>query len=136
MESSPENFESLQKLLRLKRHEQPSPRYFNEFSSRVIARLEAGEGRVVAHWWQRWGFDLRPAMLGAGAVCACAAVFFGLNFGSGTDSGNGVVPDSFTAVSPQPEVSDTSTNPVFNTHGQGFDNVLKIRPVPAGFDGR
>ena len=68
MESSPENFESLQKLLKLKRHEQPPPRFFNEFSGRVIARIQS-EGTRPPRWWERFGVDLRPVMaVGAGVT--------------------------------------------------------------------
>jgi len=42
-EDQNQNYEKLQQLLKLKRYEQPHPRYFNELSSQVTARLRAGE---------------------------------------------------------------------------------------------
>ena len=39
MNAEPENFDQLCRLLKLKRHESPPPRYFNDFSSQVIARI-------------------------------------------------------------------------------------------------
>src|SRR5215212_690509 len=74
--SSPDNFDSLEKLLRLKRHEQPPPRYFNEFSGRVISRLERGEARLS--WWERFGFDLRPALAAGAGLVACGLIVYGV----------------------------------------------------------
>jgi len=48
MSNEPEEFEDLRTLLRLKRYEQPPPRFFNEFSSRVIAGIEADAARSPA----------------------------------------------------------------------------------------
>jgi len=54
MNPSPDNFDALQKLLALKRHESPPPIYFDRLASRVIARLEAEGGMRSTTWWQRW----------------------------------------------------------------------------------
>jgi len=70
MDLSSNDFDSLQRLLRLKKYELPPPRYFNEFSGNVIAGIRA-QARRSPRWWERFGFDLRPALtLGAGAA-AC-----------------------------------------------------------------
>jgi hypothetical protein len=45
MNSEQEDFNQLRRLLKLKRHELPPPGYFNNFSSKVIARIEAGPAR-------------------------------------------------------------------------------------------
>jgi hypothetical protein len=78
MNPEPENFERLRRLLIVKRHEQPPPGFFEGFSRRVIARLEAGETGEVARaglWRVLWpgdwlgGFwdalERRPALAGA-----------------------------------------------------------------------
>ncbi len=46
-ENQDQDFEKLQRLLKLKRHESPPPRFFNDFSGQVTARIRAGDvGRL------------------------------------------------------------------------------------------
>src|ERR1041385_1827449 len=74
-------FEAVRRLLALKRHEQPPPRYFNDFSSRVIARIEAGErAEDDVGWWQRfWAFmETKPAFSGAFGAAVCAVLISGM----------------------------------------------------------
>ncbi len=79
MNPNSENFEQLCKLLALKRHEIPPPRFFNEFSGRVMARL-AEPPREPLTWWQRLGFDfdLRPALMCAVGMVVCGMLSFGI----------------------------------------------------------
>jgi hypothetical protein len=79
---NPENqdFENLRRLLKLKRYEQPPPRYFSDFSGQVINRIRAGypEARsesLAAAWELPWlqrvlsVFEAKPILAGAfGAV--------------------------------------------------------------------
>ncbi len=90
-EDQNQDFTALRRLLKLKRYEQPPPRYFNDFSSRVVARLRAEKraGRIESlddimsqtQWLQRLWHALgrRPAMAGVLAAAAfglvVAAVF-------------------------------------------------------------
>ena len=71
MNRDPEEYESLQKLLALKRWELPPPAYFHDFPSRLRSRLEADCGvETQVCWWQRlvqeWEF--KPILLGAYSV--------------------------------------------------------------------
>ena len=67
MNPSPEEFDRLRKLLALKRHEPPPPGYFNHFSDKIMARIEA-EGLCI---WTSWRQLLFPE-LNAMPVLACA----------------------------------------------------------------
>jgi hypothetical protein len=90
MNPDPENFESLRRLLILKRYEQPPPGYFNHFSTRVIARIREGElgepnsilQRLFGEsaWWQRLSasLEIRPALAGAFGAAACALLISGI----------------------------------------------------------
>jgi len=123
MGSSPDdNFDSLQKVLRVKRYEQPPPRYFNEFSGRVVSRIQSGEGRVS--WWERFGFDLRPAFAAGVGMVACGLVVYGVATTEGGDGFseagaqtlvNGSSPallDRALTAMPGASVTTSSTNPV------------------------
>jgi hypothetical protein len=133
MGPSPDNLDSLQKVLRLKRYEQPPPRYFREFSGRVISRIEGGEARIS--WWQRLGFDLRPAFAAGVGIVACALVVYGVattDTGDGlegtgaptvaNDSSAGIFDRALTAA-PGPLLPVSSTNPVVS-YGTPIDQKV------------
>jgi hypothetical protein len=71
MNTDPNEFESLRRLLALKRHEVPPPGYFRDFSARVIARIEANSVTAALPWWERLDLFLRPAAVYAFGVVTC-----------------------------------------------------------------
>jgi hypothetical protein len=121
MDSSPDNFDSLEKLLRLKRYEQPPPRYFSGFSGRVISRIEAGEARIS--WWERFGFDLRPAFAAAAGMFACGLVVYGV---ATADGGMNLSNDLSRTGDSSPALS--SPNALFAQAGSVAAN--STNPVP------
>lgn len=127
MDSSPNSFESLQKLLRLKRYEQPSPRYFNEFSGNVIAAIRAAQARSP-RWWEKFGFDLRPALtVGAGAA-ACALLFATVASVLDDDAAvHAALPAIGSAVSMSAAATPAPAAPLFIAADQG--DVVSTAPV-------
>ena len=75
MNPAPEEFDQLRKLLVVKRYEAPPPGYFNHFSDRVIARVEAEGLLLRASRWQRLfpELDAKPVL-----ACAYGLVITGL----------------------------------------------------------
>ena len=75
MNPAPENSDRLRKLLALKRHEPPPPGYFNLFSDKIIARIEAEGPCIRISWWQRLfpELDAKPVL-----ACAYGLVIMGL----------------------------------------------------------
>jgi hypothetical protein len=97
MSQESENFEPLRRLLALKRHEQPPPGYFNDFSRQVILRIKAGERgeqanlieRLLAEapWIQRlWqALEARPILAGACGVAVCGLMLTGVLYSDTSD---------------------------------------------------
>ena len=113
MNQDTENFEQLRRLLKLKRYEQPPPRYFNDFSSQVIARIKLGErGEEAAlfdrlfgdaPWLQRiWAaFEAKPILAGALGVAVCGLLLAGMLYSEKTDvSSLALVPATETESAP------------------------------------
>ncbi|MGA2173637.1 MAG: hypothetical protein ABSH38_01520 [Verrucomicrobiota bacterium] len=73
MNTNPESFEAVRKLMAVKRHEAPPPGYFNTLSGKIVSRIERGEGQL--NFWERLStsFTLRPAFAYAFAVAAFGA---------------------------------------------------------------
>ena len=144
MSASPDNFEALEKLLRLKRHETPPPRYFSDFSSRILSRIEAGEARPS--WWDRFGLDLRPAFAAGVGVLACGLVIYGVATAGGDEaqlagsfltgagttlaSGNGLMSPA------EPATAANSTNPVPAYTTPTDRKVFGGLPTPVSFPRR
>ena len=106
-----QDFTSLRRLLALKRHEQPPPGYFNNFSDHVIGRIKAGEGahehafeRLFweAPWLQRlWAaLETKPIMAGAFGAVVCALLVGGVVYSERSETDPMVSGSVATAVSP------------------------------------
>jgi hypothetical protein len=84
MNPDSENFDSLRKLLALKRHEIPPPGYFDRFSRDVMARIKVGDtgGELGEErsWLKRLlsVFDVKPVFAGAFGTAVCAFLISGL----------------------------------------------------------
>lgn len=161
MNAEPENFDQLQRLLKLKRHEQPPPRYFNEFSGNIIARLRAGEvdrhaaldsAAWEAPWLQRlWNsFANRPGLSGSFAAAICAVFIGGILYSERADAPpigfgmtasvealapvNASVARALNQTGDSALLAASSTNPIVQPTGSLFDQIrLTSQPVPAAF---
>ncbi len=73
MNTEPESFDELRRLMAVKRHEEPPPAYFQNLSGKIVSRIERGEGQLTL--WERLSsnFTLRPAFAYAFAVAAFGA---------------------------------------------------------------
>ncbi|HTV42922.1 MAG TPA: hypothetical protein VMF08_20325 [Candidatus Sulfotelmatobacter sp.] len=80
MSENENDFEALRRLLALKRHEIPPPGYFEDFSSRVIGRIRAGEAARELPWLLRLlqAFEAKPAYPVALASALCTLLLFGI----------------------------------------------------------
>jgi hypothetical protein len=91
MNPEQEDFRALRQLLVLKRYEQPPPGYFNNFSAKIIARIESGEMAAAENpsWAVRlWQFfENKPLFAGAFGMFVCGLVVSGVAY---SDSGSAV----------------------------------------------
>ena len=90
MNSDHQNFAALRRLLKLKRHEQPPPRFFNDFSTQVINRLKNPSasdqiGSLAslaweAPWLQRLigACQSKPMLAGSCVSAVCGMLFLGM----------------------------------------------------------
>jgi hypothetical protein len=87
MSSTPEEFEELQKLLKLKRHEQPPPGYFENFSTRLITRIEREQARSQnfasrSNWLAKFVrlLETNPFAAGGFGFSVCSLLIAGIAY--------------------------------------------------------
>jgi hypothetical protein len=148
MNPDSENFDSLRRLLALKRHEQPPPGHFDRFSRDVMARIKNGENGDKAKselpWLRRLlgVFDAKPVFAGAFGTAVCAFLITGVvssetapvmtqnagrtSFASGNALGAGADPLSTVSATIAEQSANSNTNPLVSL----FDQVsLQATPV-------
>jgi hypothetical protein len=95
MNPAPEPFDRLGKLLALKRHEPPPPGYFNNFSDKIIARIEAEGLRTPVSWWQglfpQW--DAKPVLACAYGLVITGLLAIGVGVSQSLDTEETAAPD-------------------------------------------
>ena len=160
-ENQDQDFEKLQQLLKLKRHETPPPRFFNDFSFQVTARIRAGEGArkiedfedIVAQapWLHRlWkAIEGKPAVSGLFAAAVCGVLVAGIFYVDNTtptmptlatnqpdapaDNPDAATSGSLlaTTASGGSSLSPTAVLPGSST--SLFNNVLALPTAPVSF---
>lgn len=138
MESNPNDFDQLRRLLALKKHEQPPPGYFQYLSTQIVSRIEREEEMIHSSWWN-WlveRFDARPVLAGAYACVISGLLMMGFKLSQAVDPETAAAGGSSTggwlASTPEPVsmgagqllaspwagsqglVSFSSTEPVFD----------------------
>ena len=156
------DFAALRRLLKLKRYEQPPPRYFNDFSSQVITRIKLnpqGDADSVldpipwlAPWVERLINTLlrKPIVAGGFAAAACAVLLGGLIY---SEVGGASPGPTVTLQAPPPEkrqsppaafalgesvMLNSSTNPIHPLTGSIFDAINeqnRLVPQPQAASG-
>jgi hypothetical protein len=137
MSQDTENFEQLRRLLKLKRYEQPHPRYFNDFSSQIVARIKGGDrgdGHASAGWmlWEaQWlqriwsAFEAKPLLAGAFGLAVCATLVTGVVFSERTD----LQPVAFI-----PGTEPSISSPMEIANAMAENRAVLINPA-AGLEG-
>lgn len=118
-----QDFDQLRRLLKLKRYEQPPPRYFNSFSAQVVTRLQAAQSNAGGNsWWHRlWdSLELRPVLPAAFGAAVCGVLVFGAVYAENTGT-TGL--EQFNAASRE------STIPL--PHATAILASFSTNPVPA-----
>ncbi|MGZ8899509.1 MAG: hypothetical protein ACXW3Z_05380 [Limisphaerales bacterium] len=80
MNSSPEDFKDLRRLLAMKKHEQPPPGYFSYLPDKIQMRIEREEDLSEYSTWWEWfvrKLDAQPVLAGAYAFAISGLMLMG-----------------------------------------------------------
>ncbi len=124
MSAEQENFDQLRRLMAIKRHEQPHPGYFNDFSHQVVSRIRTGERAEDANgllwevpWlqaiWRR--LETQPIFAAGLGAAACALLVWGVVYSERLDTNNISLSSSDSTLNlatGQPVASANAQSPV------------------------
>jgi len=133
MNESENNFESLRRLLALKRHEIPPPGYFNNLPGQIMARLRAGEadapqGITAPSWLLKFfqAFEAKPAYVSSFACSLCLLLLFGIIYAERPDATE--KPSIFSALT-TPPVSLVDAKSAVYSSSQPTGLMVNTNPV-------
>lgn len=100
METAPQDFSRLQKLLALKRHEPPPPGYFDRLPGQITARIKAEAAAPAESWWQQFlvGLRTKPAWALSFSVLVLGALAIGVLTAQRLPTDNGGAPSADPTV--------------------------------------
>lgn len=129
---NPDEFESLKKLLALKRHEEPPPGYFDRLPGEVRARIAHAQASPEPRW-RRWlaTWDLSPALATSYAVVAVTLVVGGIWMAKQPVAEGG--PQIVTTPVPSVDANLTNTIIASNAAPPGLFNPPSLPVQPAEF---
>ena len=129
---NPDEFESLKKLLALKRHEEPPPGYFDRLPGEVRARIAHAQASPEP-WWRRWlaSWDLSPALATSYAVVTVTLVVGGIWMTKQPVAEGG--PQIVTTPVPSVDANLTNTIIASNAAPPGLFNPPSLPVQPAEF---
>ena len=148
MNENENNFESLRRLLVLKRHETPPPGYFNYFSSQVLQRIRAGDPGTSANlledlfgqapWLEKLlhSFDVKPVFASAFAGALCLLLFIGIIYAERPDfTSQPVLHTAATTTASFAAMSPTALSQPADQMGivSSTNPVLSLQPVASPF---
>jgi len=126
-----DNFESLRRLLALKRHETPPPGYFNSFSSQIVQRIKSGQTggstgaseELFAHapWLMRLmrAFEVKPMLAGGFAGALCLLLVLGIFVADRSDpTAQPLLSDATATVATTASLASVSPASLPQTMGQ------------------
>jgi hypothetical protein len=147
MNENENNFESLRRLMVLKRYETPPPGYFNYFSSQVLQRIRAGDAGTSANWVEglfgraAWlerllqVLDVKPVFASAFAGALCLLLFLGIIYAERPDLTSQPVLQATTTTASLTAVSPPTLSQPTDQMGivSSTSPVLSLQPVASPF---
>ena len=146
MSPEQENFDSLRRLLALKRHEQPPPGYFQDFSGQVVARIRAGEKADRSGFWESlsweapwlqrlWGaFEAKPILAGALGMGVCGLLVSAVSLSLAERASLPTVANN-QASGNEPTTAQIAFNPAPNPLGSSTSAFTPDQSAAVIFDG-
>ncbi len=138
MNPAPEPLDRLGKLLALKRHEPPPPGYFNHFSDKIIARIEAEGLSARVSWWQRLfpQWEAKPMLACAYGLVITGLLVIGVGVSQSLDTEETAAPDlgrPWFAQTPATDAALPVSVPVTQASLMGQSNLASsANPVISG----